>query len=268
MTTQRDAHRATDDHRYALITGASRGLGKFFARALAARKQNLVLVARSMDQLAGLAEELRDQQILAEPLAFDLSIPGAGSHLAQELRRRRLHVDLLVNNAGFGERGEFIKLSLARQLAMVHLQNAAVVELTYELLPRMIDAGRGGIINISSMAGLQPVPYAAVYSATKSFLTTFSMALREELRPTGVRVVTVCPARLRAVPEDKTGPENRSQVPGREQNHEDIVSQTLNKLDTGGGLLVPGRKNRLIVRGQRLLSLNAVPKIVARISRP
>lgn len=252
---------------YALVTGASRGLGKFFARALAARKRNLVIVARSIDKLEALANELRDSEgILVEPVALDLAAPGAGLHLAQELRERDIHIDLLVNNAGFGERGEFMQLSLERQLEMIHLHNTAVVELTYQLLPAMIEGG--GIINVSSMAGFQPVPYAALYSATKAFLTTFSMALREELRPSGVKVVTVCPGRLRADPEDEGSGEKRQKVPGGEQGHEEVVNATLKKLDSGGGLLIPGRKNRLIVRGQRLISPNAVPKIVARMSRP
>lgn len=252
----------------ALITGASKGLGKYFARALAARKQNLILVARSKAKLEALASELRDSHgILAEPLEFDLASPGAGLELAQQLRERNLQVELLVNNAGFGERGKFLDLPLERQLKMIHLHNTAVVELTYQLLPSMIAAGHGGAINVSSLAGFQPVPYAAMYSATKSFLTTFSMALREELRPTGVKVVTVCPGRLRADPEDAEAQDKRQKVPGGEQRHEDVVSETLKKLDSGGGLVIPGRLNRLTVRGQRLMSLNAVPKIVARLSK-
>ncbi|HBB89699.1 MAG TPA: oxidoreductase [Blastocatellia bacterium] len=253
---------------YALITGASKGLGKYFARALAARKQNLILVARSKDKLEALASELRDSHtILAESVEFDLASPGAGLQLALKLRERKLQVELLVNNAGFGERGKFWELSLERQLQMIHLHNTAVVELTHQFLPAMIAAGRGGIINVSSLAGFQPVPYAAMYSATKSFLTTFSMALREELRPTGVKVVTVCPGRLRADPEDPEAHEKRQKVPGREQRHEEVVSETLKKLESGGGLVIPGRLNRLTVRGQRLVSLNAVPKIVARLSK-
>ena len=253
---------------YALVTGASQGLGKYFARALAARKQNLILVARSTDKLEALATELGNTHaVLAEPLPLDLAAPGAGLQLAQKLRAHNLQIDLLVNNAGFGERGEFLDIALERQLAMIHLHNTAVVELTYELLPAMLAAGRGGFINVSSVAGFQPVPFAAMYSATKSFLTTFSMALREELRPTGVKIVTVCPGRLRADPEDPQAAENRSKVPGGEQAHEDVVNETLKKLDSGGGLVIPGRMNRLTVRGQRLMSLNAVPKIVARLSK-
>ena len=130
---------------YALVTGASMGLGKFFARALAARKQNLVLVARSKDKLEALANEVRTSHaILAEPVEFDLAAPGAGQRLAQQLRDLDLPINLLVNNAGFGLRGEFWKLSLERQLEMINLHNTAVVELTFGFLPSMIEEGCGG----------------------------------------------------------------------------------------------------------------------------
>ncbi len=254
---------------YALVTGASMGLGKFFARALAARKQNVVLVARSKDKLETLANELRaSHSILAEPLEFDLATALAGQRLAQALLERKLHIDLLVNNAGFGLRGEFLKLSLEQQLGMIQLQNASVVELTYSLLPPMIEKRQGAVINVSSVAGFQPIPYATLYSAAKSFLTTFSMALREEVRSHGVKVVTVCPGRLRADPENAEGQDKRGKVPGGEQGHEEVVSETLKKLDAGGGLVIPGRINRLTVLGQRLIPPNAVPKIVARMSKP
>ncbi len=254
---------------YALVTGASMGLGKFFARALAARKQNVVLVARSKDKLEALANELRAaHSISVEPLEFDLASPTAGVRLAQELRTRELHIELLINNAGVGLRGEFLKLSLDQQLGMVQLQNASVVELTYNLLPPMIEKRQGAIINVSSVAGFQPIPYAALYSAAKSFLTTFSMALREEVRSSGVKVVTVCPGRLRADPEKAESQEQRKKVPGGEQGHEEVVSETLKKLDAGGGLVIPGRINRLTVLGQRLIPPNAVPKLVARMSKP
>ena len=253
---------------YAIVTGASQGLGRFFARALAARKHNLVLVARTEARLEALAAELRAAHaIVAEPLAFDLAAPHAGQRLAAELRARALEIELLVNNAGFGLRGEFRKLSLDEQLNMMQLHNTAAVELTYKLLPAMVATQRGAIINVSSMAGFQPVPYAALYSATKAFLTTFSMALREELRPTGVKVVTVCPGRLAADPEE-TDQAGRQKVPGREQAHAEVVRETLSKLDSGGGLVIPGRLNRWMNFGQRLIPPNAVPKIIAKRSKP
>ena len=254
---------------YALVTGASMGLGKFFARALAARKQNVILAARSGERLDALAGELRDAHaVLAEPLVCDLAAPGAGLRLSRQLRERGLPVELLVNNAGFGLRGEFLSLTLERQLEMMRLHNSSVVELTFELLPPMIERGRGGVVNVSSMAGFQPIPYAALYSATKSFLTTFSMALREEVRQYGVRMVTLCPGRLRADPEEASGQERRGKVPGGEQGHEEVVAEALKKLDAGGGLVIPGRVNRLTAAAQRLIPPNAVPKIVARRSKP
>lgn len=256
--------------RYALVTGASMGLGKFFAQALAARKRNLILVARSKNKLEALASELRaSHAILAEPLAFDLASPTAGQRLAEHLRERDLRINLLVNNAGFGLQGEFWNLTLERQREMIYLHNAAVVELTYHLLPAMIEERRGGIINVSSTAGFQPIPYATLYAATKSFLTTFSVGLEHEVRRHGISVVTVCPGRLRAIPEDEEGQnEKRKKVPGGEQAHEDVVAETLSALDRGGGMIVPGFINKFSVFAQRLIPRSIVPKIVARLSRP
>src|SRR5258708_23722949 len=157
---------------FALVTGASQGLGKVFAQALAARKQNVILVARSRDKLENLAHELRGSTgVFAEVLEFDLASPSAGSHLAQQLLDREFQVNLVVNNAGFGIRGEFAKLPLRRQIEMICLNNVAVVELTHSLLPSLMNHIPAGIINVSSAAGFQPIPYASLYAATKSFLT-------------------------------------------------------------------------------------------------
>ena len=214
------------------------------------------------------AEEVRAIGRKSWAYALDVADANAVNSAGEKILAETSRVDLLVNNAGFGLRGEFWKLSLERQLEMINLHNTAVVELTFGFLPSMIEKGRGGIINVSSLAGFQPIPYAALYSATKSFLTTFSMALREELRRSGVTVVTVCPGRLRADPEDDESQEKRQRVPGGEQGHEEVVRETLKKLDSGGGLVIPGRVNRWTVFGQRLIPPNAVPKIVARMSRP
>ncbi len=214
---------------YALVTGASRGLGKYFARALAARQLNVVLVARDNDRLAALAAELEmGHGVRAETLALDLASAGAGGRLAEQLKERGLTIDLLVNNAGFGDQGEFHRLPITRQLEMINLQNATVVELTYKLLPAMIEQRRGGIVNVSSMAGFQPIPYATIYSATKSFLTTFSLALEAEMRRYKVAVVTVCPGRLRADMEEPEEGE-RKKVPGGEQTHGEVIRRLTRK---------------------------------------
>lgn len=256
--------------RYALITGASTGLGQVFAQALAARKHNVVLVARSEDKLSTLAGQLRTSHgVFAETLTLDLAAPLAGQRLAQQLTERKLRIDLLINNAGFGVQGEFRKLDLNRQLEMIQLHNTTVVELTYLLLPAMIEERRGGIINISSVAGLQAIPYATLYSATKSFLTTFSLALEREVGRHGVKIVTVCPGRLKAAPQgDQPKDAQRKKFPGGEQAHEDVVAQTLKMLDEGGGLLIPGLVNKFANLAERFFPRRLVTKVAGKLSRP
>lgn len=252
---------------YALVTGGSRGLGKYFARALAARQHNVVLVARNNDRLATLAADLEKVPgIRAETLALDLASPGAGERLAQQLKDCGLKIDLLVNNAGFGDQGEFHRLSLARQLEMISLQNATVVELTHKLLPSMIEQRRGGIINVSSMAGFQPIPYATIYSATKSFLTTFSLALEAEVRRYKVAVVTVCPGRLRADPEEPEEGE-RKKVPGGEQSHEEVVRLALRTLDRGGGLVIPGAMNKFAAFAVAFAPRSRVARLIGKMTK-
>src|SRR5260370_26655870 len=154
---------------YALVTGASRGLGKAFAEALAARKRNVVLVARSKDKLEVLATELRTSQgILAESLQFDLASPVPCQRVSQQLSDRKLRINLLVNNAGFGARGRFWEFSLERQLEMMRLNNEAIVELTFHLLPPMIEHRQGSIINVSSAAAFSTVPPWRLYAAHTS----------------------------------------------------------------------------------------------------
>lgn len=255
---------------YSLVTGASKGLGKVFAQALAERKHNLVLVARSKPGLDELARRLRDRfAIKVETISLDLSESGAAERLTKQLTDLNITVDLLVNNAGFGIEGEFYKLDLSRQVEMINLHNTVVVELTYILLPSMIEARRGGIINISSMAGMQAVPYAALYSATKSFLTTFSLALEREVRKHKIAVVTVCPGRLKAAPkgDEAEGPP-RKKFPGGEQAHEDVVTESLKMLDEGGGLLIPGFVNKFANVAERFFPRRLVTKGIGKLTRP
>ncbi len=255
---------------YALITGASSGLGKVFAQALAARHHNLVLVARSQDNLAKLSKHLQQKHgILVEHLPLDLAAPLSGQQLVRKLSERNLLIDLLINNAGFGVQGEFRQLELQRQLEMIQLHNTSVVELTHLLLPGMIERHDGAIINISSMAGMQAVPYAALYSATKSFLTTFSLALEREVGRHGVKVVTVCPGRLKAAPQgDEPKDTDRRKFPGGEQAHEDVVAQTLKLLEEGGGLLIPGLINKIANFAERFFPRRLVTKGIGKLSRP
>lgn len=253
---------------FALVTGASRGLGMAFARELAERRQNLVLVGRSVEPLNALASELRKSKaITVVTLPMDLASPGAGPKLAKALSDSGLRINLLVNNAGFGLRGEFRNLDLARQLEMLRLNNEAIVELTYSLLPSMLEQRYKGIINVSSTAGFQPIPYASLYSATKAFLTTFSLALEQELRAFDVTVVTVCPGRLRANDHPGSVQPSRNKWAGVSQTHEEVVRSVLRTLEKGGGLTVPGALNKFGVFAQRLIPRRFIPRLVAKMSR-
>jgi len=253
---------------YALITGASRGLGMAFARGLARRYCNLVLVARSPEPLLSLANDLRRANpVSVVAIQVDLSTAGAGQILAEQLSSSGIPIELLVNNAGFGLRGEFRANSLARQLEMLRLNNQAIVELTYSLLPGMLERGQKGIINISSTAGFQPIPFASAYSATKAFLTTFSLALEQELSGAGVTVVTVFPGRLRAKQNGRPEQPVHGKWAGMCQNPEEVVEDALRVLANGGGLTVPGAINKFSVFAQRLIPRRVVPRLVAKMSK-
>jgi uncharacterized protein len=254
---------------YSLITGASSGIGECFGRELAASGKDLLLVARSENKLDALATELvAAHKILAEPLAMDLSEPGAGERLARLVAQRGFGIDLLINNAGFGARGNFWTLPLDQQSAMMRLQIEALIELTFHLLPGMIERRQGGIINVSSMTGFQPIPYAMVYSATKAFMNSFSMALREELRPYNVPVVTLCPGGTRTNFVNIGARQGRHKFPGGPQPPEEVVNEALKQLRHGGGLVVPRFVNKASVFSQRFLPRGMVARLLARMSKP
>ncbi len=251
-----------------LITGASGGIGECFARQLAARGRNIALVARSEAKLQQLAAELAGaHHIRAEAIAADLSVAGAAAKLVDELNKRGCETDLLVNNAGFGARGEMWKLTLERQSAMLALNINSLVELAYRLLPGMIERRRGGIINVSSTASFQPLPYTTTYSATKAFVTSFSMGLAEELKPYGIRVVTLCPGGT-ATNFFVAGNYGVRNIPGGMQAPEDVAREALDALDRGGGLVVPRLLNKFSIAVQRLIPRQTVARFAARIFRP
>jgi uncharacterized protein len=253
---------------YALITGASSGIGECFARALARRGHNLVLTARSEDKLHQMAAGLaREHSIQVEVIAADLSVRDAAPRLVDILKQRNLEISLLVNNAAFGGRGEFWKLPIERQMAMVRLNINALAELTYLLLPAMVEHGAGAIINVSSTASFQPLAYTAIYAATKAFVTSFSMGLAEEVRPHGIRVVTLCPGGTRTN-FFEAGNYGLRKIPGGLQDPDEVVDDALKTLDHGGGLVVPRLLNKLGVVVQRLIPRETVARFAAIAFRP
>lgn len=182
----------------ALVTGASAGLGVHFAEALAKDGHDLILVARRGDRIAALAERLiQEHGVVAHAIASDLAQPGAPAKLFAEIAARGLTVDVLVNNAGFGLRGDFAALDGARQAEMIDLNCRALIELCHLALPGMIARRSGGILNVASTAAFQPGPWMAIYYASKAFVLSFSEALHEEVKDKGIHVSALCPGATR-----------------------------------------------------------------------
>ncbi len=247
-----------DQKTFALVTGASSGIGECFARLLAQHGKNLVLAARSQDKLQALCEELNKAHgIRAEWIALDLSEPQAPQSLVRILRERQIEIDLLVNNAGFGAQGEFWTVSLDRQIQMLRLNIQALVELCYLLLPPMVERRSGGIINVSSTASFQSLPYTAAYAATKAFVTSFSMGIAEELRSYGIKVVTLCPGTTRTN-FFEAGGYPRIRFRGGFQAPEKVAEAGLRQLERGSGLVLARNLDKLLVFMERFLPRSLV----------
>lgn len=178
----------------ALVTGASSGIGECFARQLAEQGANLILVARSEDKLRSLAAELKlTHNIEAHVFAADLGFHEAPRRLFDSVRQAGLQVDLLINNAGFGRYGYFEDATAEADDAMLDVNMGSLVALTHLFLPDMLRRKKGGILNVASTAAFQPLPFLALYSATKSFVLSLSEALWGEYRNRGIRVLCLCP---------------------------------------------------------------------------
>jgi short-subunit dehydrogenase len=249
-----------------LITGASSGIGEEFARRLAARGEDLLLVARSEDKLIALCNELgRDYNVRCQQFALDLSKEGAGRVLFDEARGRGLEVSTLVNNAGFGSMGEFASLDLARELNMIELNVRALVELTHLFLAPMRERGKGAVINVASTAAFQPVPFMATYAATKAFVLSFSEALWEENRARGIKILALCPGvtetNFFAAGEMRRPPMRSVQTPGQ------VVATALGALERNRSHVISGWHNYALAEAQRLVSRSFVARFIGKTMR-
>lgn len=226
-----------------LITGASSGIGEAFARRLASEKHNLVLVARSEKALHELCDELMlEHKITAHYVVLDLTEPGADVTLFEETEQHGFEVDWLVNNAGFGSVGDFSKLDLAHELRMIDLNVRVLVAVTHRYLGQMRDRKRGTIINVSSAACFQPIPFMATYAATKSFVTSFSEAIAEENRPFGINVLALCPGSTKTNFFAASNIDRPITVKGQ-QTAEDVVETALRAVKRGRTKVVSGFAN-------------------------
>ncbi len=251
----------------ALITGASSGIGRAFALALAERSMSVVLVARSSERLHALAEEVsRRYEMRAEVIVADLSQEQAALHIQQEVQQRGLAIDLLVNNAGFGANGYFEKLSAERDHQQVIVDVAAVVDLTHAFIASLLErSGGAAIINVASTAGFQPVPYMAVYGASKAFVLSFSQALAEEYRTRGLRVLALCPG---ATETDFFNIAGESASVGRRRTSEQVVASGLKALEQGRAVVVDGRLNAFTAQLARLAPRRLVTRVAGYTVRP
>ena len=249
-----------------LITGASSGIGAAFARKLARRGRNVLLVARSEDKLVALCNELgRLSGIRAQYVVMDLRDPDAPALLFEETRKRDLEIDMLINNAGFGSMGDFLQLELARELEMIDLNVKSLVELTSLFLAPMRERRQGVIINVASTAGFQAVPYMATYAATKAFVLSFSEALWEENRPYGIHVLALCPG----VTDTNFFEAARIDRPPMRtvQTAEEVVDAALRGLKRRKSTVISGWTNWLTVGAERFVPRSLVIKVAAKALR-
>jgi uncharacterized protein len=258
--------------RWALVTGASGGIGAEFARLAAADGYHLALVARSAAPLAALAAELGARHgVEALPIVLDLARRGAIEALLQPLAARAIVPELLINNAGVGLYGLHAETPLADELALIELNVVALVELTKRLLPALLARGRGRILNVASTAAFQPGPYMSVYYASKAFVLSYSEALAYELRGSGISVTALCPgptvsgfqagARMRRALVIMGG-----LIPLGEPRA--VARAGYQGLLAGRGVVIPGLVNRLLVASLRLTPRRLATASVAFVSRP
>jgi uncharacterized protein len=248
----------------ALVTGASSGIGEQFARQLAERGYELVLVARRKDRLESVASELPTK---AHVIECDLVTEAA--KLPGKVSKLDLDIDLLVNNAGFGARGRFWEIEGDRQAEMVRVNCEAVAVLTRAFLPAMIERGRGGVITVASTAGMQPLPYEATYGATKAFALNLTEALYAELRGTGVKAVAVSPGPVPTEWQKVSGYEEVgvTSMPGAIEADQ-VVEEALRAFDRGKRSLVPGRFFRNFMRFNNASPRGMRIRVAERLYRP
>lgn len=236
-----------------LITGASSGIGRELARLFASDGADLVLIARSEGRLRELAGELAATYgVKAQVMPTDLSRPSSPGEIAEALRQRQIQVDVLVNNAGFGAHGPIAALGAERQLDMIEVNVAALTQLTALLLPGMLQRRRGAILNVASTAAFQPGPYQAVYCATKAYVLSFTDALAEEVRGSGVRVSCLAPGATDTGFAAHAGSQDTRLFRRGVMDAGRVARAGHNGMRRGRTLVIPGLRNRALAFSVRL----------------
>ena len=251
-----------------LVTGASSGIGLELAKCFAADKSGLILVARNTAALEKLAAELRrDYKIEVHVITADLSRPESPQNIFDGLKGRGLVVDVLVNNAGFGLHGSFMDLPLPRQLEIIQVNVAALVALAGLFVPGMVQRKSGGILNVGSVAGFLPGPNMAVYYASKAFVQSFSEALFEELRGTGVSVTNLCPGPTESNFSQVARGHYTRELQAGKMSAAEVAAAGHRAFRAGRCISVPGLKNIFLAQLVRILPRAAVRKGVGRYNK-
>jgi uncharacterized protein len=250
--------------RYALITGASSGIGYELARVFARDRFNLVLVARSQDKLARVADELRQKfGIGIKIITLDLALPTSPIEIFQEIEQEAIAIDVLVNNAGFATYGLFAETDLSAELQMLQVNIVALTHLTKLFVREMVKRKAGKILNIASTAAFQPGPLMAVYYASKAYVLSFSEALANELQGSGVTVTALCPGPTASGFQKRAHMEKSKLVSNQKIMDAAIVAQVgYRGLMQGQTVVVPGWKNQLLAASVKFMPRNTVTSIV------
>ncbi len=253
--------------KWALVTGASAGIGLAVAQELASGGAHLVLTARRIDRLQKMAAELAAKRgIHVEVFAADLLRPEAPAEILAFTQRKAIEVELLVNNAGFGAFGYIHEIAESRMLEMIQVNCSAVVQLTRLYVPGMVERRHGDILIVASVAGFQAVPFNSVYAATKAFDLIFAEGIAEELREFGVRVCALCPGSTTTEFQEVARQPDR--VFRSAETAEKVARVGLAGLAAGKSCVISGAKNRLMLEGERLAPRRFIAKMAAKMMRP
>ncbi len=254
--------------KWTLVTGASSGIGVELARTVAAWGGNVALAARSVDKMEALAADLRGEHgVEARVFGADLAAAGGAGDLARRVEEAGLVIEHLVNNAGVGTIGAFAESDLDAELRMLRLNCEAVVELTHRYLPRMVARGSGGVIQLGSVVSFLPVPYMAVYGASKAFVRSFTEAVAEELAGTGVRMTAVCPGHVPTGFQTAAGFAEEAQAAPGALSAEKTAQLGLEGYIRRETVVVTGVVNRINVAATGVVPRKIVARVGAKMMR-
>ncbi len=252
----------------ALVTGGSTGIGLELAKQFAAHGHDLVLVARNADQLEAAAGKIEGKYgVNVRTIPMDLANSDSPQELFDTLTGDSVHIDFLVNNAGFGLGGEFVDTDIERELDMIQVNVTSLVQLTKLFLPPMIKRKEGRVMNVASTAAFQAGPLHSIYYATKAFVLSFSEAIAEELRKTGVTVTALCPGPTESNFAERAGT-NKSRLftHAKVASAEEVARYGYAAMMKGVRVAIPGMQNKLMVQAERLVPRIVVTKIARRVS--